>query len=558
MNFSYRKPTPIEIAAETANVRAQHPSMDSEEAQARAYARVAFSNRLSPSSAPKKPRYFHLSFFEILVLVLLVLIAARAHAQIQNVQVVDSTNTNIGFWTQRFIIKCNTGLTCTNVGGVLSMVGTGGGSGSPGGLNTQVQYNNGGAFGGITNMTSDGTNVTKLTAGAGPFDFTNATIIKLRIAAGLTTSANGDCGYDTTANRWHCFANGSDRLVIVSTNVGTSGQVPLSNADGSSTFGDPVVSQPTASLLNAQVVGNVASGSSDSGNPVKTGGVFNTTQPTVTNGQRVDQQMTARGETMIAKGVTGFSIDNTGFNVNNSPTVNQGTPTNWAMNTVQWAGSNLGAMANYGTSPGAVLVPGVNAFITNTPNVTIQSNASINEAQVAGTTTSVNNGTVDAGTQRVAVASNNSAIANWGHGATASAVPANATQIAGNGSGNLTPPTVCDNVAPFSFSSTTNQKIITNAASKTTYICAINIVVAAAVNVALVSGTKVTNECDTSTAGLAGGTTAATGWNFAANGGLTQGTGIGWITKTATTAKDVCLFASAAVQVSGFLTYTQY
>jgi hypothetical protein len=31
-----------------------------------------------------------------------------------------------------------------------------------------------------------------------------------------------------------------------------------------------------------------------------------------------------------------------------------------------WGGGTLGAMANYGTSPGAVLVPGVNAFITNT------------------------------------------------------------------------------------------------------------------------------------------------------------------------------------------------
>lgn len=43
----------------------------------------------------------------------------------------------------------------------------------------------------------------------------------------------------------------------------------------------------------------------------------------------------------------------------------------------QWAGSNLGAMANYGTSPGAVLVPGVNAFVTNTVTAQgAQSNAS--------------------------------------------------------------------------------------------------------------------------------------------------------------------------------------
>jgi hypothetical protein len=35
-----------------------------------------------------------------------------------------------------------------------------------------------------------------------------------------------------------------------------------------------------------------------------------------------------------------------------------------------WAGTALGAPSNYGTPPGAVEVPGVNAFITNTPAVT--------------------------------------------------------------------------------------------------------------------------------------------------------------------------------------------
>ena len=36
-----------------------------------------------------------------------------------------------------------------------------------------------------------------------------------------------------------------------------------------------------------------------------------------------------------------------------------------AVGPIQWAGGTLGAMANYGTSPGAVLVPGVNADVTN-------------------------------------------------------------------------------------------------------------------------------------------------------------------------------------------------
>ncbi len=43
---------------------------------------------------------------------------------------------------------------------------------------------------------------------------------------------------------------------------------------------------------------------------------------------------------------------------------------------VNWGGGVLGAMAAYGTSPGAVLVPGVNAFVTNT--------AAMNLTQVAG------------------------------------------------------------------------------------------------------------------------------------------------------------------------------
>lgn len=44
-----------------------------------------------------------------------------------------------------------------------------------------------------------------------------------------------------------------------------------------------------------QVQGNVASGAADAGNPVKVGGVYNTTLPTLTNGQRADLQLGLRG-----------------------------------------------------------------------------------------------------------------------------------------------------------------------------------------------------------------------------------------------------------------------
>lgn len=44
-----------------------------------------------------------------------------------------------------------------------------------------------------------------------------------------------------------------------------------------------------------QVVGNVASGAADSGNPVKVGGIYNSTLPTFTNGRRGDMQIGTRG-----------------------------------------------------------------------------------------------------------------------------------------------------------------------------------------------------------------------------------------------------------------------
>jgi hypothetical protein len=66
--------------------------------------------------------------------------------------------------------------------------------------------------------------------------------------------------------------------------------VPITDNSGSLT-----VDQGTASNLNAQVVGEVAAGSADSGNPVKTGGKYNATNPTLTDGNRGDIQLGLRG-----------------------------------------------------------------------------------------------------------------------------------------------------------------------------------------------------------------------------------------------------------------------
>jgi len=115
----------------------------------------------------------------------------------------------------------------------------------------------------------------------------------------------------------------------------------------------------------------------------------------------------------------------------------------------------------------------------------------------------------------------------------------------------------CDGVAktpkPFSISSATTTVLVSASASNKVYICSMNIVVAGANNVALVE--DATGSCASPDAGMAGGTTAATGWNFAANGGLTFGNGAAPVFQTASTNVNVCLITSGTAQTSGSIQY---
>jgi len=104
-------------------------------------------------------------------------------------------------------------------------------------------------------------------------------------------------------------------------------------------------------------------------------------------------------------------------------------------------------------------------------------------------------------------------------------------------------------------STTASAQLIAGSAGKQTYVCSISLVPAGADNVALVEGTGAV--CATGTAGMAGGATAATGWNFAANENMHMGGGAGSVAKTATAGDNVCLLVSAATQLSGVIGYVQ-
>ncbi len=115
----------------------------------------------------------------------------------------------------------------------------------------------------------------------------------------------------------------------------------------------------------------------------------------------------------------------------------------------------------------------------------------------------------------------------------------------------------CEREEPIyvSIDQTSGEQLATGTASERIYICSFHIVTATAQNIALVSGTGTV--CATSTSGVEGfgGASAATGWNFAANGGISMGATTQALGRTDTNADNLCLLQSGAGQVSGGLTY---
>lgn len=197
----------------------------------------------------------------------------------------------------------------------------------------------------------------------------------------------------------------------------------------------------------------------------------------------------------------------------------------------------------------------------------------VNVAQMNGVTVTMGNGASGTGVQRVTIASDSTGTvaatqataANLNvrpdtSGATGAAPPSRASFTGGLGSGAtggfLTGFAVCDSFVNVNVSTATTTLLVTGVSGRHVRICGMNLVTLAANNVALISGTGAT--CGTGTTGMNGGTTAASGWNFAANGGLTQGNGLGTINQTNATGDSVCIVTSAATQLSGRIAYTIY
>lgn len=127
----------------------------------------------------------------------------------------------------------------------------------------------------------------------------------------VTFGASGEIiadGAVTTANP--SYTNGTNRPLSLGLQgaLRTQGQLPDATGwNGANPFvigqrlqsGNVQVITGAGSSGGLYVTGDVLSGSTDNGSPVKIGGVFNSTAPTFTNGQRGDAQLDSRGDLKI-------------------------------------------------------------------------------------------------------------------------------------------------------------------------------------------------------------------------------------------------------------------
>lgn len=194
---------------------------------------------------------------------------------------------------------------------------------------------------------------------------------------------------------------------------------------------------------------------------------------------------------------------------------------------------------------------------------TLAANQSTNVAQINGVTPLMGTGNTGTGSLRVTLATDQAAIATMGNGATGAAPPVNAQLQGGLGSGAtsglMIAPTVCDQWV--AINGTASADLVTGVSGRRIYICSGNIQMNGGANtISFVGGTGTV--CATSieaVPGFDGATSAANGYSFAANSGMTwAGANGAAFARTTTTGENLCILIGSATRVVGGFSYAIY
>lgn len=255
------------------------------------------------------------------------------------------------------------------------------------------------------------------------------------------------------------------------------------------------------------VMGSVASGATDSGNPVKVGGIYNSSPITLTNGQRGDVQLDANGYAKV------------NISAGGSTTVTEAATVTANQASVALTDSVLFA---YDGSTDSRLRS--RAGLINSADVGLVTRPFL--PSDGTNTTPAMDAVARPGFQKVT-----------------------------DGTNTMADPCTFLAKTTDPFSLTARAVVIAAVSAKKNYICAIAVVAGAAEILNIDEGTGTT--CQTGTAAIAGSTTAANGLSFAANGGMTIGNGQATVLAGKTVNVDTCLVPSGSNRLSGFITYVQ-
>lgn len=217
------------------------------------------------------------------------------------------------------------------------------------------------------------------------------------------------------------------------------------------------------------------------------------------------------------------------------------------------SGYSAGTITVTGTPiNGAVPLPSVS--IPGSVTVTA-TNLSTNEAQIAGTTPDVNSGNLSAGTQRVTLATNSAAIANYGQGATGAAAPSGAVQMgviqSGATGGFLKGQISCDNHVFKHITTATDTLAVQGVASQTIYVCSWRSRAAGVATWYLENTASTNANCSSTLTQITGVATEA------ANTGETWGSAF-WSGLKNTSGNGLCINSTGTGGVDVDIWYTQF
>lgn len=179
----------------------------------------------------------------------------------------------------------------------------------------------------------------------------------------------------------------------------------------------------------------------------------------------------------------------------------------------------------------------------------LRNGAAVVQPSYAGTLADSNTGNASGGTQRVVTATNQPAIPLHGHGAIGAAIPANATAVGARSGANMVNVAQGSATAPINVSTATTTQLVALSGSTQTYVTGLAVIAGGTGNITLVYGTG--TNCGTGTTSLSGAIP------LIANAGFTLGSGLGPVV-VVPAGQALCVTTSAAVQMSGFVTYTQF